>query len=245
MYGASPGTGRLFMSRRGSTAELPRPSVPPARDGGLGVMGASRRRPTWALLGAALVVVAMLAGAWVFASNARSTAVLVASHDLAAGTVVEANDFRVVEVSQASGLRALTPSQLGLIQGRAARGPIPQGTLVNVDLFAARDVVVPAGLVVVGVALDPGASPSSRLAAGDRVEVLAVTRPTTGGATGLPPAAAVVLTVGSVWSVEPIGSGSGSGKAWVSLLIPQGVHAEVAQAAADGRVRLGLLGVTG
>lgn len=232
------------MSRRGSTAELPRPSVPPGRDVGLGVMGASRRRPTWALLGAALVVVAMLAGAWVFASNARSTAVLVASRDLAAGTVVAADDFRVVEVSKASGLRALTPSQLGLVQGRATRGPVPQGTLVNVDLFAARDAVVPAGLVVVGVALDPGASPSSRLAAGDRVEVLAVTRPT-GGAAGPAPSVAVVLAVGSVWSVEPVGSGSGSGKAWVSLLIPQGVHAEVAQAAADGRVRLGLLGVTG
>ena len=202
-----------------------------------------RRRPMWALLGAGLVALAMLLGAWVFATNARTVSVLVTANDLAPGQVLGAGDLDVLELSGAGGLRGLEPGRQDLIVGRAARGPIPAGTVLNVDLFAARDEVVPAGQIVVGVALEPGASPSSRLAAGDRVEVLAVAR-TTGGA--VPDAQAEVVTVGSVWSVEPIGTGSSTaGKVWVSLLVPQSAHAAVAQAAADGRLRLGLLGSAG
>jgi hypothetical protein len=65
---------------------------------------------------------------------------------------------------------------------------------------------------------------------------------TTGAGTGEAPPASVVAT-GSVWSVEPIGTGaSASGKTWVSLLVPQSTHAAVAQAAVEGRLRVGLLG---
>ena len=42
-----------------------------------------RRRPTWVLLGAGLVALAMLLGAWVFATDAHTTAVLVAAEHLA------------------------------------------------------------------------------------------------------------------------------------------------------------------
>ena len=80
-----------------------------------------------------------------------------------------------------------------------------------------------------------------RSLAGDRVEVLTVARTATGSTANAAPA--TVLTAGLVWAVEPIGtSASSSGKVWVSLLVPQATHAEVAQAAADGRLRLGLLG---
>ena len=202
-----------------------------------------RRRPTWMLLGAGLVALAMLLGAWVFATTARTVSFLVAANDLPPGQVLGAGDVEVLELSGAAGLRGVEPARQDLIVGRAARGPIPAGTVLNVDLFAERDEVVPAGQIVAGVALEPGASPSSRLAAGDRVEVLAVAR-TTGGTA--PAAQADVVTVGSVWSVEPIGTGSSTaGEVWVSLLVPQSAHAAVAQAAADGRLRLGLLGSAG
>ena len=115
--------------------------------------------------------------------------------------------------------------------------------MLNTGLFAEPGRVVPAGQLVAGVALEAGAAPSSRLAAGDRVEVLAVA-PTSGGAAT--DATPVVIAEGSVWSVEPIGTGSSSaGRLWVSLLVPKSVHAAVAQAAADGRLRLGLLGLSG
>jgi Flp pilus assembly protein CpaB len=188
-----------------------------------------------------LVALAMLVGAWVFAARSSTVRVLVAASDLDAGQVIDRGDLRVVELSRMGGLRALQPTQQDLVVGRAARGPIPAGTVLNTGLFADRGQVVPAGQIVVGVALDPGASPSSQLAAGDRVEVLAVARTTSSGASGGEPAA--VLAAGSVWAVEPIGSGAAAtGKTWVSLLIPRSAHPDVAQAAAEGRLRLGLLG---
>jgi len=46
---------------------------------GVAVVTPVRRRPKWVLLGVALVALAMLLGAWVFATNSHSTAVLVAT----------------------------------------------------------------------------------------------------------------------------------------------------------------------
>jgi Flp pilus assembly protein CpaB len=189
-----------------------------------------------------LVVLAMLLGAWVFASQSSTVSVLVAARELDAGEVVAAADLRVVELSGVGGLRAVQPGQQELLVGRATRGPVPAGTLLNTDLVAELGQVIPAGQVVVGVALDPGASPSSHLAAGDRVEILAVER-TVPGAIDAAPAAASLIAEGSVWAVEPIGTGTSTvGRVWVSLIVPQAAHTELAQAASEGRLRLGLLG---
>lgn len=221
---------------------LPTNTTSTVRAGGLEVAAPVRRRPTWTLAGVGLVVLAMLLGAWVFAAQSSTVSVLVAANDLDAGEVVSAGDLRVVELSRTGSLRAVQPSQQDLLLGRAARGPIPAGTVMNTGLVADAGTVVPSGKVVVGVALDPGASPSGQLTAGDLVEVLAVARAVPGATTD-PSATAQVVAMGSVWSVESIGTGSSSaGRAWVSLLIPQDSHAQVAQAASEGRLRLGLLG---
>jgi hypothetical protein len=45
--------------------------------------------------------------------------------------------------------------------------------------------------------------------------------------------------------VEPIGAGTSTAKVWVSLLVPADAQAAVAQAAADGRLRLSLTGAAG
>ena len=202
-----------------------------------------RRRPSWTIAGVALIGLAMLLGAWVFAAHTTTEPVLVAARDIAPGEVVDSADLRVVEVSGASALRALRPTDQQGVVGRAALGPIPAATLLNDAMFVARAEAVPSGAVVVGVSLDAGAVPSPRLAAGDRVEVLAVARTTAGGPDGAPAATVTVVTQGTVWSVAPVTvGGSSSGKTWVSLLVPRETHAAVAQAAADGRLRLGLVG---
>jgi Flp pilus assembly protein CpaB len=209
---------------------------------GLQVTGPVKRRPTWAIAGAGLVVLAMLLGAWVFTSQSTTVAVMVAARDIEPGQVLTAADLQVVELANAGALRAVQSSQQQLLVGRAARGPIPAGTVLNTGLVVDAGAVVPSGEVVVGVAVDAGASPTNRLAAGDLVEVLAVARTVT-GVTDDAATAATVLTTASVWAAEPIGTGATSaGKTWVSLLIPRSAHTQVAQAAAEGRLRLGLLG---
>jgi Flp pilus assembly protein CpaB len=201
-----------------------------------------RRRPTWVVFGAVMVGIAMLLGVWVFSTSSQRISVMVAARNVAPGEVVEATDLRVVEMGRTGGLRAIQPEQQQLVVGQAARGPIPEGTVLNTGLFASRDRVVPAGQVVVGAALEPGAAPGTGLAAGDRVDVLAVVKaPST--ATGGSPVATVVAS-GTVWSVQPVGQGAASSKLVVSVLVPAGSQEVVAQAAADGRLRLSLVGVS-
>lgn len=205
-----------------------------------------RQRPSWVLAGVVLVGLAALLSAWVFTTTSQRMSVMVAAHDISPGEVIDGGDLRVVEIGRSGGLRAIQPSQQSLIAGRAARGPIPAGTVLNTDLFAEKDRVIPVGQVVVGAALEPGAAPVSGLSAGDRVDVLGVVKSTVGTpADGAAAPVAAVLASGTVWSVEKAGSGSASSKLWVSILLPVDAQVAVAQAAADGRLRLSLVGASG
>jgi hypothetical protein len=103
-------------------------------------------------------------------------------------------------------------------------------------------MVIPTGEVVVGAALAPGAAPTAGLTAGDRVHLLAVVKATGSGDSS---AGARVLATGSVWSVVEPAAGGGSAGWWVSLLVPEEFQTAVAQAAADGLLRLSLSGASG
>jgi hypothetical protein len=199
----------------------------------------TRRRPSWVLIGSLLVGMAALLGAWVFAATSERVSVMVAARDIQPGEVVSASDLRVVQIGATSDLRAIQSSQQDLILGKSARGPIPRGTVLNTDLFTDRGGAVPAGMVVVGAALDPGAVPSSELRAGDQVNVLAALRTTTGQTdVGAAPVAQLLAT-GTVWSVERTGETSSG--LWVALVVPAAAEGAVTQAAADGLLRLSLV----
>ena len=201
------------------------------------------RRPSWVLIGSLLVGLSALMGAWVFAATSERISVMVAARDIEPGEVIDAADLRVVEMGATGELRAIQPSQQNLIVGRAARGPIPAGTMLNTGLFADQGETIPAGMVVVGASLENGAAPTSDLRAGDRVDVLGVER-----TTGAPPGdgsaqpAARLIASGTVWSVERASNNSSSSKLWVSILVPVATQGAVAQAAADGLLRLSLVG---
>jgi hypothetical protein len=62
--------------------------------------------------------------------------------------------------------------------------------------------------------------------------------------TGEAAADARVLATGSVWSVVEPTAGGGSAGWWVSLLVPEESQNTVAQAAADGLLRLSLVGAS-
>lgn len=178
-------------------------------------------------------------GAWVFAATSNQVSVMVAAHDIEPGEVIDASDLSVVEIGASNDLRAIQSSQQELILGRAARGPIPGGTVLNTDLFVDPGSVVPDGKVVVGAALDAGAVPSSRLRAGDAVNVLAAQRTTAGQQDVTAAPVATLLASGTVWTLEATGSTSAG--LWVSLVVPANAEGAVVQAAADGLLRLSLV----
>ncbi|MBU3688422.1 MAG: hypothetical protein FGM29_02510 [Actinobacteria bacterium] len=223
-----------------SRSEVAEPSSTPSV---VSLSAPKRKRPSWVLAGMLLVGLSALMAAWVFNATSETMSVMVAARDISPGEVVDSSDLRVVEMGRTDGLRAIQPSQQDLIIGRAARGPIPAGTVLNTDLFSEKGKVIPPGFVVVGASVEAGAAPTSGLSAGDQVDLLGVVK----GTSAAPADAAVasVLGSGTVWSVERVGSGSTSTKLWVSVLVPADVQAAVAQAASDGRLRLTLVGADG
>lgn len=200
-----------------------------------------KRRLSWAAVGALLLGVAALLGAYVFSVVDDRLSVLVAAHDLEPGEPVTDADLRVVEMGRTGGLRAIQPDQQDLIIGQAPRGPIPAGTVLNTGLFVSQDSAIPAGQVVVGGAFEAGAVPTATLGPGDQVVLLLVAAPSAGSAPV--DGQASVLGTARVWAVEgSAAADSSAAKVWVSLLIDEGLQTSVVQAAADARLRLGLAG---
>lgn len=217
-------------------------------DGGVGLAPVSlspptRRRPSWMAVGALLVGLAGLLGAYVFSVVSDTLSVAVAANDIAPGEVIGPEDIRVVEMGRTSELRALQSNQQDLIIGLAARGPIPEGTVLNTGLFVASDEVIPAGKVVVGAAFEAGAIPTRSLKAGDDVGLVQVVDATT--RLGGTDAAAGISELGTaeVWAVEgDVSADSVTSRVWVSLLVDAALRLPISQAAADETLRLVLLG---
>lgn len=207
----------------------------------------TKRKPTWVLLGALMVALSMVVGAWVFTATSDRMSVVVAARDIEPGDVITAGDLSVVETGRSGELRAVLSDQQDLVLGQAARGPIPAGTVLNTGLVTDSGQVIPPEMAVVGAWLEPGAAPIADLRPGDVVELLGVARtssvPVGEPATVAP--SAEVLASGSVWSVEPATSSAASSKVWAAVLVPKDAQGVVAQAAADGLLRLSLVGSGG
>lgn len=201
--------------------------------------GPRERRPTMVIIGVALVVAAALAGAVVFGTLTSTVTVLAAADDIEPGQVITEGDLQVVELSELGDAAVMPVAEQSRIVGQAARGPIPAGTILNRQLFVAADQVVPPGLAIVGASLDPGAAAGSRLRPGDRVDVLGVAATGSGLDQGNSDRAQV-LADGTVWAVESPSPGS-AGRIVVTVLVPIDKHVEVAQAAADDRLRLAIV----
>jgi pilus assembly protein CpaB len=103
----------------------------------------------------------------------RTTPVVVAARDLAAGTPITAADLRVARVPGALGLEAVTDDAAALV-GQATAVPVPAGLPVVPGLLATGDVAGPEGTVVAAVRLaDPAVA--ALLPPGTRIDLVAAT----------------------------------------------------------------------
>jgi pilus assembly protein CpaB len=123
------------------------------------------------LVGALLVLVALL-GYWsVYSATTERTPLLVAAHDLQAGAVLRPSDLRTAELAGESGtLAALVPErELETVLGRQLSTPVAQGAPL------ARGAVAPAAAAPAAFTLVVPAlrALGGSLRPGDRVTVLA------------------------------------------------------------------------
>jgi hypothetical protein len=135
------------------------------------------RRPSWVNLrlagGLLLVLVAVLVGARVLASADQSVQVWAVRADLAAGTTLRVDDIRAVRVQlydSAASYLAASASPVGrtLLRGLSAGDLLPRSALGG----------QPGGSLV-SISVSPQHVPGS-LRAGQRIDLYATTKPTTG-----------------------------------------------------------------
>ncbi len=205
-----------------------------------------RRQAPWAALGVLMIAGSMLGFALWSSSQSTRRPIVVAAGPIDAGAVVTEFDLRVASVAIDGDVAALAADDAHLIVGDIARGPIPAGTPLSIEMVTSG-AAVPDDHVVVGAALSPGEYPTSALRAGDRVEVVA-----TGGGLGgtivnaTPGEAptgttAATVSTATIWTVEALHSSS-EPRLFVSLLVHERDAAAVADLLDQQRVRLVLVG---
>lgn len=158
--------------------------------------------------------------------NQRTPAVVVVTA-VAHGGQLERSDFAITEVAVDAGVA--TVGSIDAVVGRFAANDLAPGELLSPADLATDDQLVTGGESVVGLLLEPGEYPTTRLVAGDRVDVFA---PEQGGA-----ALAIDLVVFDV-----VSSSSDGRTLLVSLIVTGDQAGTVFEAATSGGVRLALRG---
>jgi Flp pilus assembly protein CpaB len=182
-----------------------------------------------------VMVVAGLVGMTLTIATLRAdeagTAVAVATHEIRAGEVIRARDFRVTEIRAGRDLVST------LVGGRAARGlpgEIAVATIAEnavIPRGAVRAPAAGAGLRSMSMPIDPAMAVSGRLAAGDRIDVLFTDHAI----------ASVIVTDAKVLAVDERGRG-GIGESSSPFTVTIAVNATesllVAAAIADGHISI-------
>jgi Flp pilus assembly protein CpaB len=214
---------------RTSADQQPRTTKPRPKSLGHDLPRVPRRYGQWA--GAVLfVVMAVLLAGWLWQQKSDREEVLAAAHTVAAGTVIEADDLKVVAVA---GVTSTISSEdaASVVGSRAAVGLV-EGQILTPDMVTSKPLPGP-GERVVGLQLDATRAPSG-LRPGDVVLVLAVPPsgdPSSPAELDDPTVLAPQATVASAEVIEGAGTR-------LALVIPESVAERVTAYVAAGRVAL-------
>jgi hypothetical protein len=123
-------------------------------------------------VGLVVVVGCALAATLVFLQADRKSPAAAFASSVRAGEVIERADLRVVYVSSDGDLATTSPQAAAGFIGKRAVRDISKGSLLTADVVSGGEQLA-AGEGVVGVAVAASAVPSSSLAVGDTVNVVA------------------------------------------------------------------------
>lgn len=188
-----------------------------------------RRYGQWA--GAVLfVVMAVLLAGWFWQQKSDRQEVLAVAHPVAAGTLIAADDLKIVAVAGVTS--TIRSEDVASVVGSTAAVGLVRGQILTPDMISSKPLPGP-GERVVGVQLDATRAPTG-LRAGDAVAVLAV--PPTGDP-GSPAALddPTVLAPQAIVASAEVIEGAGTR---LGLVVPEAVAERVTAYAAAGRVAL-------
>lgn len=164
----------------------------------------SRRRPAVIGIGAALVAVCGLGGAWLASSGGQTHPVMVAATGIQAGHTVTSTDVRPIQVTGQT--EFASAQDAASLVGKVAATDIPAGAVIAPSMLGA--VTASKGDSIFGVAVKPGSYPSTGLQAGDRVNlVLASTSSSTTSATAAAPKASAAAASPTSWQASVVAVG--------------------------------------
>ena len=184
-----------------------------------------------------------LAAAWASSRGDVPTPVVMVVRDIKRGETLSAGDLGKVNLRFDQSIAAVPWDRLDDVVGRQLVLDAATGTLLTKGMLT-EVTQLPAGTVVVGAVLEPGALPVGGLRNGDRVIVMLSPETKNGGQEP-----AVLVADAEVWQVAPVvdtGGGTvtgvATGQRWVSLLVPEDSAPVVGAAAQQGQLRLAARG---
>lgn len=207
-----------------------------AGPGGTRLPTTRTRRPTFAALAVLLILVGALASAWLVYRSGNRVDVLVASGDIEAGQQITEGDFSVARVATDDAPVIIASAQ-GNFLGTYAATSIPEGTLLNRNMFLKEDVI-PQNGVVVGMVLTPQQRPAKDVSPGDVVRLYLVPPSEAGGTV---PGESGDTVVAAVRVIEVGPASSGSQGLAVSVLVGTGESGKVVAASSAGQIALARL----
>lgn len=196
------------------------------------------------MLAVLLILAGALGSALVTYRSGHRVDVLVARHQIKAGQQVTADDLSIARVATDAGAVAVAPASAEKgYEGTYAVGDIPQGTLINSNMFL-RGGVVPKNGVIVGVTLQAQQRPAVPLAQNDVVRVYYVPKSAAAAADGTSvddPSADPVfgqasVLVDSARVAEVQGDRTTSDSGTISLLLSADDARKVVLAVSEGSV---------
>lgn len=177
-----------------------------------------------AALAIVLILVGAIASALVTFSAGSREDVLVAVTDIAPGQTISEDDFTTARVGSDSA--AVIPAEsLQNFVGSQAVALIPEGTVVNQQMFVTGSAIPNSGEVV-GLVLTPTQRPAEPIAPGDTIRLYQAAGAESGGSSGQVLADAVRVVAAS----------DAGGNLSVSVLVSADQAAGVVPAAAAGQV---------
>lgn len=197
-------------------------------------VAARDRRPALAALALLLVLLGALGSALLVFRSGDRESVLAARDDIPFGKVVERSDFTTVRAA-ADGAALIDASHLSDFVGARATSRIPKGALLSPKMFTV-DTLVPSRGEGVGIVVDASRRPSQVPSTGQVVRVYYVAG--NASTSEARPDNPVIVNAARVIAV---GKGAGADTRSITVLVPSGIAADVADYASSGNLAITIL----